>query len=63
VSPLRMARIFIKLGEKDQLFHWLDQAFDQRSSEMVFLKVNPLYDDVRADSRFAALLKKVGLEK
>jgi serine/threonine-protein kinase len=63
MSPLRMARIFIKLGEKDQLFHWLDQAFDQRSSEMVFLKVNPLYDEVRSDSRFVALLKRVGLEK
>jgi TolB-like protein len=62
VSPLRMARIFIKLGEKDRLFQWLDRAFDLRSSELVFLKVNPLYDEVRTDARFIALLKKMGWE-
>jgi tetratricopeptide (TPR) repeat protein len=63
IAPLRMITIFIRLGEKDQAFQWLDKAYEQRTNQLIFLKADPLYDGVRADSRFAALLKKIGLER
>jgi eukaryotic-like serine/threonine-protein kinase len=60
VSPAFIAGIFLRLGEKDEGFVWLDRACDDRSYETTFLKVDPLFDGVRSDPRFADLLRKAG---
>lgn len=57
------AWLCIGLGEKDQAFEWLQKAYEERSSYLLYLKVQPLYDNLRADPRFTELLKKMGLEK
>ena len=57
-----LAGIYFTLGEYDQGFEWLERAYQERSPEMRLLKVDPLFDCVRADSRFTAMLKKMGLE-
>ena len=44
--------IYAGLGEKDQAFAWLEKAYDDRSSYMVYLKVEPMLDRLRSDSRF-----------
>jgi tetratricopeptide (TPR) repeat protein len=49
------------LGEKDQAFEWLERAYVARVGVLVYLKVAPLYDGLRSDPRFAALVKKMGL--
>jgi tetratricopeptide (TPR) repeat protein len=56
-----IALIYIALGDKDNAFKWLDKAYQDRSDEMVLLKVDPAYDPLRSDPRFADLLKRVGL--
>jgi len=61
VSPSYMAAIFIRLGEKDRALEWLDRACDDHSYETIFLNVDPLYDGLRGDPRFQALLRKTGL--
>jgi tetratricopeptide (TPR) repeat protein len=58
-----IAFIYIALGEKDQAFNWLEKAYEERSTQMVWLNVEPKYDPLRADARFMALVKKVGLQK
>ena len=63
VPPYRIATVYNGLGEKDQAFEWLERAYEERSGSLVFLKVDPMFDNLRSDSRFTALLKKVGLEK
>ncbi len=50
----------IALGEKDKAFAELNNAYEDRYFGMVSMKVNPLYDPLRDDPRFAELLKKVG---
>jgi eukaryotic-like serine/threonine-protein kinase len=50
----------IALGEKDQAFAALNEAYEDRSSGIAGIKVNPLFDPLRDDPRFAELLKKVG---
>jgi hypothetical protein len=57
-----MIKIFVQVGEKDQAFQWLDKAYEQRTKQLFFVIVDPLYDAVRADPRFAALLKKLKLD-
>jgi TolB-like protein/tetratricopeptide (TPR) repeat protein len=52
---------YLGLGEKDQVFAWLNQAYKERSNSLRFLKIDPAYDSVRSDPRFAELLRRVGL--
>jgi DNA-binding winged helix-turn-helix (wHTH) protein/TolB-like protein/Flp pilus assembly protein TadD len=61
ISPGTIADIYGALGEKDQAFAWLDKAYDERDNMVVLLKVDPLYDPLRSDPRFADLLRRVGL--
>jgi tetratricopeptide (TPR) repeat protein len=55
------AVIYGKLGHKPQAIEQLERAYDERNFFLVFLKVEPRYDDLSADSRFQDLLQRVGL--
>jgi tetratricopeptide (TPR) repeat protein len=61
VSPTDIALAHVRLGETDSAFKWLDTAYEERASGLVYLKVEPGYDPIRADPRFVALLRKMGL--
>ena len=61
VSPASIALIHAALGEKDQAFQWLEQAYKDRSWWLVFMKVDARFDSLRSDRRFGALLQRVGL--
>ena len=50
------------LGEKDQAFQWLERSLQDRAWDITYLKVDPLMDNLRADPRFADLVKRVGLQ-
>jgi serine/threonine-protein kinase len=63
VSPYSMVIVYAALGEKDLAFQWLDKAYDERAELMGWLKVDPRLDNLRSDSRFSDLMKKMGLEK
>jgi len=62
VSPALIAVIQIGLGEKGKAFDWLDKACTDRSDWMIFLKIDPLFDPLRADPRFGDLLRRVGFQ-
>jgi serine/threonine-protein kinase len=61
VSPCLMAFIHIGLGQKDEAFRWLARAYQERSAWLVYARVDPKYDDLRSDPRFADLLRRLGL--
>ncbi len=61
VSPVRFAQLYVLLGDKDQAFTWLERALEDRSPQLVYLKVDPRYDPLRSDPRFSDLLRRVGL--
>jgi TolB-like protein/Flp pilus assembly protein TadD len=63
VPLLRIDHIYIGLGENDLALEWLEKAYEERDSTLIWLKVDRVYDGLRSDPRFKALLKKVGLEK
>ena len=62
-SPFYIARVYFALKEIDHGFKWLNKAYTEKDSCLLEMKVDPLFDSVRSDSRFQALLKKIGLEK
>jgi len=61
ISPYQIASIYIALNDKDQAFEWLEKAYKEHSSWLAYLKVQPHLDKIRSDTRFKALLKKMGL--
>ncbi len=56
-----IAEFYATLGEKDKAFEWLDRAYEERAGFLVHIKVEPSFDTIRDDPRFAALLKRIGL--
>ena len=56
------AWIALARGEIDEAFEWLDRAYQDRNPLLLQIGVVGLYDPIRDDPRFAALLKKVGLD-
>ncbi len=62
VSPYSRAIIYAGLGEKDQVFAWLDRAFEERSYFLaVYLPTDSRLDSLHADPRFVDLKRRVGL--
>ena len=62
VQPIALGMIHALLGEKDQAFDWLQRALDDRSTGLIYLKVDPAWDGIRGDSRFQELQARVGLK-
>jgi eukaryotic-like serine/threonine-protein kinase len=63
VRPYILAENYAALGEKDQALKWLQKAYDERDDWVVWIKVDPNLDGLRADPRFAELLDRVGLKQ
>lgn len=59
VPPAMIAMVYLGLGNKDRTFEWLDAACDEHGIFTDQLKVHPMFDLLRSDPRFDALLKKM----
>ncbi len=53
---------YLGLGDNEQAFAWLEQAYEEKSNILQFLKVHPFFDPLRNDPRFTALIHRVGLD-
>jgi hypothetical protein len=54
--------IYLGLGEKERALNWLEKCYNEQDMACWFLKVDRIYDTVRSERRFQAILKKAGLE-
>ncbi len=60
-SGYQIAQVHALRGQADEVFHWLDRAWQQRDPGVGFLLFDPFILRYRDDPRFAAFCKKVGL--
>ncbi len=61
VSPGLIALIYVALDDRPQALKWLDKAYQQHSSMMVWLKTDPRFDRIRPEPGFQELMRRVGL--
>jgi serine/threonine-protein kinase len=62
VPQVSIAGVYAGLNERDQVIACLEIAYGGRESGLLFLKVHPMFDFIRADPRYIRLLQKIGLE-
>ena len=62
VSPWGLASIYARLGESGSALEWLERAYDEHDSTLVWLKVHPRFDALRSEPRFVALMRKMGFD-
>jgi TolB-like protein/lipoprotein NlpI len=56
-----VADIYAWRAEKDKAFEWLEQAYRQHDSDLVYIKSDPLLDSLHDDPRYKAILRKMNL--
>ena len=63
VAAHEAALVHTALGDRDEAFAALDRAFDERSDMLLYLAVEPLWEPLRGDPRFAELVRRVGIQR
>ncbi len=58
ISSWGIATLYARLDEPDEAFRWLDIAFAEQASGLVYLRVHPRLDAIRNDPRFAELVDR-----
>ena len=59
VTPYFVGRIYAALGNNDEALRWLETAFRERAVWIACLKTDPRLDDLRPDSRFQDMLRRI----
>jgi len=61
VSPVLFAYVYAGLSNRDKAFEWLEKVYANHAGDVVYLNIEPAWNPIRTDPRFAALTKRVGL--
>jgi TolB-like protein/cytochrome c-type biogenesis protein CcmH/NrfG len=61
IEAYQIAEVYALRGETDKAFEWLQVAFNQHDTGLLFLSIDPLMRGLQHDARYKALLTKVGL--
>ena len=57
-----LAAVYGALGEPDHAFRYLERAYAERSAGLIYLHLEPMYDSLREDPRFQAMVERIGLK-
>jgi TolB-like protein/DNA-binding winged helix-turn-helix (wHTH) protein/Tfp pilus assembly protein PilF len=63
VAPYHLARVYVGLGQNDKALAALEEAYRERSSWIVALKAEPIFDTLDNEPRFQKLLMSIGLAR
>ena len=62
VAAYNLALIYASLGDKGNALEWLEKAYEDRSTQLIWIKADPRLDNLRSEPRFKAVIKRLGLE-
>lgn len=57
----QLARLYVLLGEKERALPWLERSYENKDFMLPFVNVDPVFDDLRSEPRFQAVLSRLGL--
>ena len=60
---VQIATVYVGLGNAEKAFEWLEKGYSEHNTQLSYLKIDPVWQSLRPNPRYAALLKKIGLEK
>ena len=63
LSPFEFAVVRFSLGQIDLGFRWLKKACEHRAFDVLALKVDPRFEELKDDARFHAVLREIGLSQ
>ena len=63
IPPFNLAIVYLGLGDRARALDYLEQAYDNNSQWMPYLRGDRIFDPLRSEPRFVALLRKLGFEK
>jgi TolB-like protein len=61
VSPYQLALGYALLNDKDAAISNLEKSAELHEGQILYLKYDPIFEEIRSDSRYIALEKKIGL--
>lgn len=61
VASGAIGNAYAALGRRDEALSWLERSFEERANNIAYLAVEPVYDPLRSEPRFHALLRQAGL--
>ena len=61
ISSFYVAEIYAGIDQKNKAFEWLEKAYDEHASPLIFLKADPRLDSLRSDPKFLDLLQRMRL--
>ena len=60
VPAFSIALVYTGLGDHDHALEWLEKSYQDRSTFMVYIKIDPLLDSVRSDPQYTGLVHRMG---
>ena len=61
ISWTLIAAIYAALGDHDEALKSLQKAIEQRDGVLPFTNIDPIFEDLRSNTRYVEILKRVGL--
>jgi tetratricopeptide (TPR) repeat protein len=61
-APLGVALAYARVGDAEETLAWLEQAYEKRSPDLIYVGIRPELDFLHSDPRFEDLLARLGLE-
>lgn len=61
VIPYEFAWIYAALGDTEQTFEWLQKCFEERDPNLAYIRIEPGFDGIHDDPRYASLMRRIGL--
>jgi len=58
-NPFDLAVVYTGLGERDEAFRLLEKAYRERSYRLIYIIVEPAFDPLHSDPRFAKLIDRI----
>ena len=59
VTPWRIATLYTRAGYNDEAIRYLNLAYEDHDANMPYIDIDPIFDDLKGDSRFQVLLAKM----